>query len=175
MRSLSNWIENLLLRAQQLSTWCEEPTQAPAVTIVSYLFNPQSYLTAIMQVTAQKNKLELDKLMILTDVTRKTPEQTEGRARDGAYVTGLFLEGARWNWQAGVMEESLPKEMYCELPVVNCRAILSDKMEKSGIYLCPTYYTAIRGPTYIFTANMRTKSPPAKWVLAGACLILEVD
>ena len=44
---------------------------------LSYLFNPQSFLTAIMQKTAQKNKMELDKLVIQTDVTRKTVEQTD--------------------------------------------------------------------------------------------------
>ena len=29
---------------------------------------------------------------------------------------------------SGLMEESLPREMYCELPVVNCRAVLADKV-----------------------------------------------
>lgn len=175
LRTLPNWMDNLLLRAQQLTTWTEESTNIPIVVILSYMFNPQSFLTAIMQVTAQKNKLELDKLTIMTDVTRKTLEQTEGRARDGAYVTGLFIEGARWNWQAGTLEESMPKEMFCELPVINCKAILNEKMEKTGMYRCPVYYTADRGHTYIFTANLRTKAPAPKWILAGACMILEVD
>ena len=104
LRPLGSWINNLLDRAGQLQNWTEEPTTIPNVTNVSYMFNPQSFLTAIMQVTAQKQRLELDKLTVLTDVTRKTAEQTEQRAREGAYVIGLYLEGARWNWQTGVLE-----------------------------------------------------------------------
>jgi hypothetical protein len=38
--------------------------------------------------SAQQQKMELDKLVIVTDVTRKTVEQTEVHARDGAYVVG---------------------------------------------------------------------------------------
>ena len=174
-RSLASWMDNLILRAAQLQGWTEDPVSIPVVTQLSYLFNPQSFLTAIMQKTAQKQKMELDKLVIQTDVTRKTVEQTDTRARDGAYVYGLYMEGARWNWNAGVMEECLPREMSCALPVVVCRAVLADKLEKNGVYRCPCYKTQRRGDTYVFTANLRTKAPASKWVLAGAVLVLEVE
>jgi dynein heavy chain len=174
LKSLSNWIENLLERAAQLTTWTEEPTQIPNVTNIAYMFNPQSFLTAIMQRTAQTQKLELDKLTILTEVTRRSIEQTEAKAREGAYVTGLYAEGARWNWQSGLLEEAEPREMFCELPVVQCKAILVDKLETNGVYRCPVYKTPNRGPTYVFTASLRTKFPSPKWVLAGCCLVMEV-
>jgi dynein heavy chain len=174
LRSLASWLANLVMRAGQLQAWVEDPHQIPIVTELSYLFNPQSFLTAIMQITAQRNKMELDKLVILTDVTRKAVEEMDSRARDGAYVSGLYLEGARWNQQAGYIEEALPREMYCPMPVTVCRAILVEKMEKSGVYMCPCYKTAQRGPTYVFTAALRSKAPSDKWVLAGACLLMEV-
>lgn len=174
LKGLGTWINNLMDRAGQLQNWTEEPTQIPNVTNVSFMFNPQSFLTAIMQKTAQMQKLELDKLGIFTEVTRKTVEQTEQKARDGAFVTGLYLEGARWNWQGGIIEESEPREMVSEMPVVCCRAMLVDKMEVNGIYRCPTYKTQTRGPTYVFTGSLRSKQPSAKWVLAGVCMVMEV-
>lgn len=173
LRGLGSWMSNLSARAVQLQGWVEDPLQIPQVTQLSFLFNPQSFLTAIMQITAQRNKLELDKLVILTDVTRKTVEAIDSRARDGAYVTGLSIEGARWSSQAGTLEESEPREMFCEMPVINCRAIMLDKMDKNGVYRCPVYKTAQRGPTFVFMANLRSKAPPEKWVLAGVCLLLE--
>lgn len=133
-RSFSSWMDNLIARAGQLQSWVEEPASIPLVVQITYMFNPQSFLTAIMQKTAQKQKLELDKLVIQTDVTRKTVEQTDTRARDGAYIYGLYMEGARWNWNSGLMEESLPREMSFALPVVCARAVLVDKMEKNGVY-----------------------------------------
>lgn len=174
LKSLASWQANLMDRAGQLQAWTEEPTTIPNVTNIAFMFNPQSFLTAIMQRTAQMQKLELDKLTILTDVTRRNLEQTETKAREGAYVTGLYVEGARWNWQAGLLEESEPREMFCEMPVVQCKAILVDKMDLNGVYRVPVYKTAQRGPTYVFTGNLRSKMPSAKWVLAGCCMVMEV-
>ena len=37
------------------------------------------------------------------------------------------------------------------------------------------YKTEIRGDTYVFTAQLKTKHASAKWVLAGAALILDVE
>jgi len=174
-RSLSSWVDNLLARASQLQNWADDPSNIPMVVNIAHLFNPQSFLTAILQKTAQKQKLELDKLIVQTDVSRKTVDQIDSRARDGAYVSGLYLEGARWNWNAGVIEECLPREMSCPMPVIACRAVLAEKMEKGGIYRCPVYKTQRRGPTYIFTASVRSKAAPAKWVLAGVAMVMEAD
>lgn len=41
-------------------------------------------------------------------------------------------------------------------------------------YQCPIYRTEQRGPTYVFTAQLKTKSPPARWVMAGVGLIMDV-
>ncbi|XXQ31198.1 Dynein heavy chain, cytoplasmic [Plasmodiophora brassicae] len=175
LRDLATWVDDLLQRIAQLQRWVDNPTNLPFVVNLPYLFNPQSFLTAIMQVTAQRNNLELDKLVVQTEVTRYDPEQIDAPARDGAYVSGLKIVGARWNTKLGTLEDSLPREMFMEMPVINCRAILSDKQEKTGIYNCPVYKTQRRGPTYVFAAGLRTKLPPAKWVLNGVVLLLEVD
>mmetsp|Transcript_17270 Transcript_17270/g.33650 ORF Transcript_17270/g.33650 Transcript_17270/m.33650 type:complete len:4514 (+) Transcript_17270:154-13695(+) len=174
LRPLAAWLANLIDRATQLQSWTEEPLSIPNVTNIAFMFNPQSFLTAIMQKTAQLNQLELDKLTIMTDVTRKSLEQTESKAREGAYVTGLFVEGARWNWQQGVLDESEPREMFCAMPVIGCKAVLVDKLETNGVYTCPSYKTQQRGPTYVFNATLRSKAPASKWILAGVCCIMEV-
>lgn len=41
--------------------------------------------------------------------------------RDGAYVHGLFMEGARWDIQHGCIMESKLKELFPIMPVVNIR------------------------------------------------------
>ncbi len=141
------------------------------------MFNPQSFLTAICQVTAQKNQWELDKLVTWTDVTKKlTIEEVEGLSRDGAYITGLSLQGARWDTTSGTLERSKPKEMFCKMPIINVKALAADKVDVSqGYYVCPTYKTEFRGPTFVFCAQLKTKAPAAKWVLAGVALIMDVQ
>jgi hypothetical protein len=51
------------------------------VVWLSGLFNPQSFLTAVMQTTARRNDWPLDKTVLLTEVTKKTPEQVEAPSR----------------------------------------------------------------------------------------------
>ena len=144
---------------------------------MSGLYNPQSFLTAICQVTAQKNSAELDKLVTWTDVTKKLAvEEVEGVSRDGAYITGLNVQGARWDVSGGILERSKPKEMFCKMPIINVKALPADKVDVStGVYVCPTYKTEFRGPTFVFCAQLKTKASPGKWALAGVALIMDVQ
>jgi dynein heavy chain len=56
-------------------------------------------LTAVKQIIAQKNQYELNRLYIATDVTRKIVEEIDASAKEGSYVFGFVLEGARWDIQ----------------------------------------------------------------------------
>ena len=59
------------------------------------LFNPQAFLTAVMQTTARRNDWALDRTVIVTEVTKRlTPEQIDAPACEGAYVHGGLL----WGW-----------------------------------------------------------------------------
>ena len=57
MRSLGLWLADLHARIAQLGDWSANPGETPMVTWISGLFNPQSFLTAVMQATAQKTIL----------------------------------------------------------------------------------------------------------------------
>lgn len=46
---------------------------------------------------------------------------SSGAARDGAYIHGLFMEGARWDIMQGVIMESKLKELFPQMPVINVR------------------------------------------------------
>jgi dynein heavy chain len=177
LRPLSAWVGDLGDRHAQVKNWDEtDVSVVPKVVNLALFFNPQSFLTAVMQRFSQETKSPLDKLVIQTVVTRKTVEQTDTAARiGGAYVSGLFLEGARWNWTGMLLEESAPREMFFQMPVVLCAAVLAERLEKNGVYMCPVFKTQQRGPTFVFTATLRTKLPASKWVLAGVVMVLEAE
>ena len=174
LRSLGAWIADLVNRISQLNDWVASPTDTPVVTWLPGLFNPPSFLTAIMQIAAQTQSLELDKLTLLTDVTKKlAPEEFTTAAKDGTYISGLYLEGGSWNIHAAVLESSKPREMFCQLPVINIRPAVIDKFD-TGTFLCPVYKTQQRGPTYVFSLQLKTKADPGKWVLAGVVSIMDI-
>ena len=112
-------------------------------------FNPQSFLTAIMQSTARKNELPLDKMCLVCDVTKKNKEEIGQAPREGAYIHGLYMEGARWDVNLGSIAESKLKELYPLMPVIHVKAVTQDKQEMRNLYECPVYNTRERGVFYI--------------------------
>ncbi|XP_071447818.1 dynein beta chain, ciliary [Hetaerina americana] len=170
---LSAWFAHLLLRIRELETWSSDFVLPASVWLAGF-FNPQSFLTAIMQSTARRNELPLDKMCLQCDVTKKQKEDFSSAPREGAYVHGLFMEGARWDIQAGLITESRLKELFPPMPVINIRAITQDKQDSRNMYECPVYKTRTRGPTYVWTFHLKTKDKPAKWTLAGVALLLQV-
>uniref|UniRef100_A0A8D3BTI9 Dynein axonemal heavy chain 11 n=1 Tax=Scophthalmus maximus TaxID=52904 RepID=A0A8D3BTI9_SCOMX len=171
--SLAIWYNDVLQRCKELDSWTQD-LSLPSVIWLSGLFNPQSFLTAVMQSLARKNEWPLDKVNLTVDVTKKFKEEFNQPAREGAYVYGLYMEGARWDTQAGVITEARLKELTPPMPVISVRAVPNDRQETRNIYECPLYKTKIRGPTYVWTFSLKTRERPAKWVLAGVALLLSV-
>lgn len=174
-RSLAPWLDDLQKRIQQLREWEGDVMGIPTVTWLAGLLNPQSFLTAIMQQAAQKNGWELDKLFIQTEVLKKHREQVDNPSRDGAFIDGLNLEGARWNISNGSLEKSRPREMFFQMPVIFCKSNFTSNMPNAGVYMCPVYKTRQRGPTYVALAQLKSKAKSAQWVMAGVALIMDVS
>ncbi|MGH0148390.1 UNVERIFIED_CONTAM: hypothetical protein FKN15_039512 [Acipenser sinensis] len=127
----------------------------------------------IMQSMARKNEWPLDKMCLTVDVTKKTKDDYGHPPREGAYIHGLYMEGARWDAQCGITEAWL-KDLAPAMPVIYVRAIPVDRQETKSMYACPVYKTKTRGPTYVWTFNLKTKEKPARWILAGVALLLSV-
>ena len=80
----------------------------------------------------------------------------------------------RWDTNVGSIVESRLKELHPVMPVMFIKAVTQDKQELRSLYDCPVYKTRQRGPTYVWTFNLKSKEKPAKWVLAGAALLLQI-
>nr|XP_060500991.1 dynein axonemal heavy chain 9-like [Panthera onca] len=170
---LGAWFVDLLDRIKELEAWIGDFTM-PATVWLTGFFNPQSFLTAIMQSTARKNEWPLDQMTLQCDVTKKNREDFRSAPREGAYIHGLFVEGARWDVQAGVITEAKLKDLTPPMPVMFIKAIPADKQDSRSVYPCPVYKTSQRGPTYVWTFNLKTKEKASKWVLAGVALLLQI-
>uniref|UniRef100_H2Y999 AAA+ ATPase domain-containing protein n=1 Tax=Ciona savignyi TaxID=51511 RepID=H2Y999_CIOSA len=171
--SLGLWYADVLVRCRELDTWTHDLI-LPAVVWLGGLFNPQSFLTAVMQSMARKNEWPLDKMVLSVDVTKKSKEDFSHPPREGAYVHGLFLEGAKWDTQTGFLAEARLKELTAPVPVVFVKAILVDRLETKNVYECPLYRTRERGPTFIWTFNLKSRETRSKWILSGVALLLSV-
>jgi dynein heavy chain len=95
-KGLALWYPDMIERVIQLQLWTQE-LETPMTLCISHLFNPMSFLTAIMQKTARDQELPLDDMVLQTNVTAiRSPEEVNAYPESGAYIHGLYLEGAAW-------------------------------------------------------------------------------
>ena len=99
--TLGLWFSSLLLRDDQYRTWLYNGR--PNSYWLTGFFNPQGMLTAMKQEVCRKhqkdaNKWALDDIVYHTEVlTTERVESVKSPASEGAFVHGLFLEGAGWS------------------------------------------------------------------------------
>nr|XP_019948992.1 PREDICTED: dynein heavy chain 11, axonemal [Paralichthys olivaceus] len=172
-KTLAQWFGDLIISCHELDSWTQDFV-LPAVVWLPGLFNPQSFLTAVLQSIARKNQWPLDKMTLTVDVTKKTKDDFGHPPREGAYIHGLFMEGACWDTQDGIISEAVLRDLTPAMPVLYVRAVPAEEQELEGTYECPVYRTKQRGSTYVWTLHLRTKQPPAKWIVAGVALLLSV-
>ena len=92
LNGLSAWYADLLIRISELQSWTAD-FMLPVSVWLSGFFNPQSFLTAIMQTTARKKELPLDKMTLMCEVTHMmTKEEISSAPSEGANVYGMYLE-----------------------------------------------------------------------------------
>ena len=74
------------------------------------------------------------------------------------YGHGLFMEGAGWEDgkgdEEGYVTESKLKDLHPQMPICNVYAVHVDEMSWDCMYRCPVYVTSLRGPDYVFAANV---------------------
>lgn len=198
-KNLQAEFNDMLLRIDQLNSWCEELTTPKSIWLPG-LFNPSSYLTAVQQVTARKLGKPLDKMTTETHVTTYwDANDIDEYAIDGTYAHGFYLEGARWprgddagdpfevtgTTCQGSLAESRLKELIPPMPALYVKAVeIQPEWEpspvgylrgKEDIFECPVYHTTFRGPTYVFLATLRTEEPTSKWILGAVAIMMQTD
>ncbi|XP_044574110.1 dynein beta chain, ciliary [Drosophila ananassae] len=166
MLGLQSWFSDLMLRLRELEGWVADFRMPSSIWLAGF-FNPQSLLTAIMQQTARKNEWPLDRMCLNCDVTKKWKEEFTSAPREGAYINGLFMEGARWDIKMGTIADAFNKELFPAMPVVFIKAVTQDKQDVKNIYECPVYKIRLRGPTFVWKLVLKRKEKASKWTLVG--------
>ena len=177
-KPLGSWIDFFTKRDEQYKRWIEN--DEPRVVWLSGLHIPESFLTAIVQQTCRNNGWALDRSTLYTKVTKyKSMAEVTRNPKRGKYIAGLYLEGARWDFEAKVLARQVPKELVFEMPVVKIIPEEANKVKLRGTIKTPVYVTQARrnaaGKGLVFEADLKTNEHPSHWVLQGVALSLNID
>jgi len=108
LKPLASWMTELLDRINFWTKWVNNGSP-PAFWISGFIF-PQAFFTATLQNYARKAVIAIDELQFDFKIIDEfsVAEITE-KPEDGAYVYGMFMEGARWNNTTHLLDDSNPK------------------------------------------------------------------
>lgn len=117
-KPLMSYIKDLRARLKMLEEWIEK--RQPNVFWISGFFFTQSFLTGVKQNFARKYQYPIDKVTFKFQVFKHEEHEKIERSPDnGCLTTGLYLEGASWNDQEGVLQESEPKVLFTKMPLIH--------------------------------------------------------
>ncbi|NXF98387.1 DYH3 protein, partial [Eubucco bourcierii] len=136
-----------------------------------------------LQNYARKYTIPIDHIGFEFQVMQQ--EQTmQQKPADGAYIRGLYLEGARWDRQSLVLGESLPKILYDPLPIIWLKPGESSSFLHINIYSCPVYKTSARrgvlsttghSTNYVLSIELPSDKPQKHWINRGVAALCQLD
>jgi len=186
--SLAGWIKGLLDRYHQLNGWISK--ERPPSFWLTGFFNPQGFLTSMKQEVTRQRKAQnwsLDEVVYTSEVLKDVIQGDDGRIEgktinapnEGVYIHGLYLEGSGWNRAEKRLEDSNPKELYYQFPILHVSAV-STAIPTGGapgagqaarqraidaekaLYSCPVYKYPMRNDKYlIFRTGIKAEQAGA--------------
>ena len=125
-----------MLRLQMVLDWIDHGI--PEVFWISGFYFPQAFLTGSLQNYARKMQYPIDTVSF-EFIVRKEKWQDLKKPENGVYIRGLYLEGARFCLEEESVTDSLPKQLYTDLPVLHLHPVQHREAPTSSVYLCPVY------------------------------------
>eukprot|EP00747_Dinoflagellata_sp_TGD_P126885 gnl/TRDRNA2_/TRDRNA2_174324_c3_seq4.p1 gnl/TRDRNA2_/TRDRNA2_174324_c3~~gnl/TRDRNA2_/TRDRNA2_174324_c3_seq4.p1 ORF type:complete len:413 (-),score=90.21 gnl/TRDRNA2_/TRDRNA2_174324_c3_seq4:244-1482(-) len=184
--SIGSWFTGLLDRHALLNNWLENGRAVMKAYWLTGFTNAQGFLTGIRQEVTRQHKKDqwaLDDVITFTEILAIDFERVRDVPDEGQNVHGLFMEGARWNRGDNRLDESEPKKLFTNMPVIYVTAATARDLKSAGVnygpfgpFNAPVYKYPKRNDRYlIFRILMRTELHPFHWKLRGCCLLAQTD
>ncbi|BBN19721.1 hypothetical protein Mp_8g13060 [Marchantia polymorpha subsp. ruderalis] len=182
LKPLSSWILDHQKRMEFMRVWIHDGN--PLCFWLPGFFFPQGFMTGALQNHARKYQIPIDTLNFGFKVMEyETGSDVKQAPEDGLYISGLYLDGARWDRKHKCLVEALPGEIYSPLPVVHFTPIVNYK-PPTNEYQCPLYKTHVRAgvltttgasSNYILNVSLTIDpdTTPDFWVLQGIALLCQ--
>jgi dynein heavy chain len=176
-KTLGPWARELTARIQQLRKWADDGV-APKVFWLGGFTFPTGFLTALFQHYARKNGVGIDDLSWDFQPQSTTESNINNAPKEGAYIKGLYLEGARWEMDNQTLAEAYPTELTSPMPIVYFKPVHQSKRSGKGLHKTPLFIYPVREGTisrasFMLEVELKTGAhESAYWTRRGVALLL---
>eukprot|EP00879_Flechtneria_rotunda_P017460 GHRR01018298.1.p1 GENE.GHRR01018298.1~~GHRR01018298.1.p1 ORF type:complete len:1011 (+),score=303.03 GHRR01018298.1:919-3951(+) len=181
LKPLGNYMADLEARLNMMDTWIQKGP--PAVFWISGFYFTHAFLTGVKQNYARKCHIPIDAITFDYSCMPTGPLPEQPPAEGGAYVNGMFVEGARWDDASSMLAESLPKVLFSPAPLMLLQPCEVSKQKQFPAYECPLYRTperrgvlATTGHSTNFVMELMVPSdrPQDHWIRRGVAFLLSL-
>jgi dynein heavy chain len=178
-KPLASWTRDLIERVDQMVQWGRA---APKVFWLAGFTYPTGFLKSLQQQQARKDNISIDQYGWEFFVLPSEEKTIMHSAKEGAYVRGLWLEGAGWSTEANALCEPRPMELIVPMPFIHFKPKRREgKVKVKGVYSCPMYMYPIRTgtrerPSFVLAVDIPTGTgEPEQWTKRGTALLLSTS
>ena len=182
LKPLGSYSSDLLQRLEFLNLWLNG--SSPPIYWISGFYFTQAFLTGTLQNFARRYKIPIDHVAYDFEIMPLSYDRYTSKPEDGAYIHGLFFDGARWDAEAQVLTDSKPKELFSEAPVVWLKPADKSTIIEYPHYTCPVYKTSARwgvlsttgaSTNYVMNILIPADRVEDVWIEAGVAMLTQLD
>lgn len=178
-KPLASWSVDLVERIDQMKLWGQ---RTPKVFWLAGFTYPTGFLKSLQQQQARRDQISIDQYGWEFLVLPSEDRTIMNAAKEGAYVRGVYLEGAGWNPEHNCICEPNPMELIVGMPIIHFKPKRREgKMKVGNVYVCPLYMYPVRTgtrerPSFVVGVDLDSgDSPPEHWTKRGTALLLSTD